>query len=337
MFSSKNLYKKRRLQNHYRTRNQYINRELNPYTYNRSNRSDTFITGRQLRFYFLLFIITTFIVGITLNRIELNIVVEQLKEEGIDYDSFREMLIPSKMIKDIKRKMDKELETNEINTKKGSQTYDTADYITLAMLLNRYNLNNARNIGKSNSNFIISNLSQNKSFIELKAYYKAILGDIKCFPVIPISDGELNVTFIDTWNAYRSYGGNRRHEGTDIMSKENLRGVYPIVSMTDGTVEKMGWLEQGGYRIGIRGTYGAYYYYAHLESYAPDLKIGDSIKAGDFLGYMGDSGYGAEGTVGEFDVHLHVGIYVETDFGELSVNPYSILLYLESIKGSKEK
>ncbi|QHQ63778.1 peptidoglycan DD-metalloendopeptidase family protein [Anaerocolumna sedimenticola] len=247
------------------------------------------------------------------------------------------MLIPSKMIKDIKRKMDKELESNEINTKKGSQTYDTADYITLAMLLNRYNLNNARNIGKSNSNFLISNLSQNKSFMELKAYYKAILGDIKCFPVIPNSDGELNVTFIDTWNAYRSYGGNRRHEGTDIMSKENLRGVYPIVSMTDGTVEKMGWLEQGGYRIGVRGTYGAYYYYAHLESYAPDLKIGDSINAGDFLGYMGDSGYGAEGTVGEFDVHLHVGIYVETDFGELSVNPYSILLYLESIKGSKEK
>ena len=121
------------------------------------------------------------------------------------------------------------------------------------------------------------------------------------------------------------------------MSKENIRGVYPIVSMTDGTVEKMGWLEQGGYRIGIRGTYGAYYYYAHLDSYAPGLKIGESIKAGDFLGYMGDSGYGTEGTVGKFDVHLHVGIYVETDFGELSVNPYSVLLYLESIKENQKK
>lgn len=313
MFFTKNLYLKRRIRNHYfRRRNQ---------------------AGRQLRFYFLLLVITAFIVGMTLNRIELNIVVKQVKAEGIDYDSFREMLIPVKMIKDMKNKMDKESEYTEIKKTKKLQNYDTADYITLSMLLNKYDLNNMRTIGKKNRNFLINNLSDTKSFIELKSYYKAILGDIKCFPVGPNSGGELNIDFIDTWNAYRSYGGNRRHEGTDIMSKENKRGVYPVISMTDGTVEKMGWLEQGGYRIGIRGTYGAYYYYAHLESYAPGLKIGDSVKAGDFLGYMGDSGYGKEGTVGKFDVHLHVGIYVETDFGELSVNPYCILCYLKEVNG----
>jgi murein DD-endopeptidase MepM/ murein hydrolase activator NlpD len=100
--------------------------------------------------------------------------------------------------------------------------------------------------------------------------------------------------------------------------------------MTAGTIEKMGCLEQRGYRIGVRGTSGAYFYYAHLDSYAPDLQIGDSVKAGDFLGYMGDSGYGKEGTVGKFDVHLHMGIYIDTSFGELSVNPYSILLYLDT-------
>ena len=46
---------------------------------------------------------------------------------------------------------------------------------------------------------------------------------------------------------------------------------------------------------------------------------------------MGDSGYGAqEGTVGNFPVHLHVGIYLKTDnYEELSVNPYWVLRYLE--------
>ena len=49
---------------------------------------------------------------------------------------------------------------------------------------------------------------------------------------------------------------------------------------------------------------------------------------------MGDSGYGTEeGTVGMFDVHLHVGIYIKTEkYKELSVNPYWILKYLEDRK-----
>ena len=61
--------------------------------------------------------------------------------------------------------------------------------------------------------------------------------------------------------------------------------------------------------MGILAPGGAYFYYAHLDSYA-DLKEGDPVKAGDFLGYMGDSGYGEEGTTGKFPVHLHVGIYL---------------------------
>ena len=28
------------------------------------------------------------------------------------------------------------------------------------------------------------------------------------------------------------------------------RGYYPIVSITDGTVESLGWLELGGWRVG---------------------------------------------------------------------------------------
>ena len=60
------------------------------------------------------------------------------------------------------------------------------------------------------------------------------------------------------------------------------------------------------------------------------------MAAGDILGYMGDTGYGEEGTTGKFPVHLHVGIYVRTDaVAELAVNPYPVrafvLAHLESV------
>lgn len=123
----------------------------------------------------------------------------------------------------------------------------------------------------------------------------------------------------------------RGHEGTDLMAGENVRGLYPIISITDGTVAKIGWLEKGGNRIGIWTEAGAYFYYAHLDSYA-NLKVGDQVKAGQLLGFMGDTGYGEAGTKGMFPVHLHLGIYIYPDGTEMSINPYAILKYAEQKK-----
>ena len=160
-------------------------------------------------------------------------------------------------------------------------------------------------------------------------YTKAIWNDVKYFPVPESTiDATLEVNFTNSWMNERTYGGKRGHEGTDIMAKKNVPGMYPVVSMTDGIVQNKGWLEKGGYRIGVLAPSGAYFYYAHLHSYA-DVKIGDEIPAGTLLGFMGDSGYGSEGTTGKFPVHLHVGIYLYPNGEEMSVNPYWILRYLE--------
>ena len=51
--------------------------------------------------------------------------------------------------------------------------------------------------------------------------------------------------------------------------------------------------------------------------------------AGDLLGFMGVSGYGKEGTVGKFPVHLHFVIYFTAGDKEISVNPYPILKAME--------
>lgn len=159
--------------------------------------------------------------------------------------------------------------------------------------------------------------------------YETILKDIEFFPVMPDETGGETLTLYDSWMGERTYGGKRFHEGTDIMTSNNERGYFSIVTMTDGVVEKLGWLEKGGYRIGIRSPSGAYFYYAHLYSYEEGLKEGDAVKAGEIIGKMGDSGYGKiPGTVGNFDVHLHLGIYLDMEGRETSVNPYHILEYL---------
>lgn len=161
-------------------------------------------------------------------------------------------------------------------------------------------------------------------------YEKSIWCDLEYFPVPSEREGELNISFENSWMSERTFGGKRGHEGTDIMASMNQRGHYPVISISDGVIEKTGWLPQGGYRIGVRSPNGAYFYYAHLYDYAEEIEEGREVKAGELLGFMGDSGYGEEGTVGKFDVHLHVGIYLNDENGqEFSINPYWIMKYLE--------
>lgn len=161
---------------------------------------------------------------------------------------------------------------------------------------------------------------------------RRVQAEARYFPV-PLStrDASLKVSYVDSWMGERKFGGERGHEGTDLMASEEIRGLYPVVSMSDGTVSNLGWLEQGGYRVGISTEEGTYYYYAHLDSYA-NIKRGDPVKAGELLGFMGDTGYGEEKTTGMFPVHLHVGIYFYIGDGEVSVNPYYVLKSLEGKK-----
>ena len=173
---------------------------------------------------------------------------------------------------------------------------------------------------------------QARKYYEL---YEDIWKDLVYFPVPESTQNEeALVSYENSWMFERTYGGSYGHEGTDLMAGIQKSGYYPIVSISDGVVERVGRLEKGGWRIGIRSLHNVYFYYAHLDSYAEDFKEGDVIKAGQILGYMGDTGYGVkEGTRGKFDVHLHLGIYIRTEeIRELAVNPYWFLKYLEQNK-----
>ena len=155
--------------------------------------------------------------------------------------------------------------------------------------------------------------------------HSIITEDMQYFP-IPL-EYRSEVTYEDSYGAFRNNGG---HEGCDIMDTRNEPGRIPIISATDGTVTNIGWLFLGGYRVGITSDNGVYYYYAHLDSYAAGIEKGDRITAGQFIGFMGNTGEGIEGTSGNFPVHLHFGIYTGVDNGEeQAVNSYPYLTGLE--------
>lgn len=114
--------------------------------------------------------------------------------------------------------------------------------------------------------------------------------------------------FTDTWGAARS--GGRKHEGVDILAKKGT----PVRSTTDGILVRIGESGLGGKAVYVQGP-GARHYYAHLNAFAGQ-KLYARIRAGEVIGYVGDTG-NAKGTP-----HLHYGIYL-TDGG--AVNPYPLI------------
>jgi len=105
----------------------------------------------------------------------------------------------------------------------------------------------------------------------------------------------------DTWQAAR--GDGRKHEGQDIFAE---RGT-PILSATSGFILKIGENSLGGQTVSVIGKGGRVYYYAHLDSYARGIKVGDRVTTRTVLGYVGTTG-NAQGT----PPHLHFGVYTST-------------------------
>ncbi len=113
----------------------------------------------------------------------------------------------------------------------------------------------------------------------------------------------------DDFGNSRSYGFQRKHLGHDFFASAGT----PVAAVEDGVVEVMGWNRFGGWRIGIRSFDGMrYYYYAHFRKdnpFAKGLEEGHTVKAGQTIGYVGQTGYSFKENVNNIQVpHLHFGI-----------------------------
>ena len=90
------------------------------------------------------------------------------------------------------------------------------------------------------------------------------------------------------------------HHGDDIFAPLGA----PVLAVADGTVYSVGWNKVGGNRLWIRDASGNQFYYAHLSAFSPLAVNGSDVKAGDVVGFVGNSG-DAEGT----PFHLHFEIH----------------------------
>ncbi|EGD46241.1 Peptidase M23 [Ruminiclostridium papyrosolvens DSM 2782] len=134
----------------------------------------------------------------------------------------------------------------------------------------------------------------------------------------------------DDFGAQRTFGGDRAHEGNDIIAD----GGVPIVSITDGVIRDMNWNDFGGNIVGVLTDKDTYFYYAHMRGFNTAFHEGDRVKAGDVLGYVGNTGYGPPGTSGMFITHLHlqIGIKLEGQKKRFYISPYNIVAYLDQFR-----
>ena len=150
----------------------------------------------------------------------------------------------------------------------------------------------------------------------------------------PIAAG-YSYSHSDDFGASRTFGYDRKHLGHDMMGQVGT----PVIAIESGYVAELGWNQYGGWRVGINSFDGRrYYYYAHLRQnrpYAEDLEKGDTVQAGDVIGYIGRTGYSAEENVNNIDTyHLHFGLQLIFDESqregnnEIWVSGYELVKFL---------
>ena len=106
------------------------------------------------------------------------------------------------------------------------------------------------------------------------------------------------VSFTDTYGAPRA--AVTWHHGEDIFAPLGA----PVLAVADGTVFSVGWNDIGGYRFWLRDRQGNQFYYAHLSAFSPLAVNGRDVKAGDVIGFVGNTG-DAQST----PYHLHFEIH----------------------------
>jgi peptidoglycan hydrolase-like protein with peptidoglycan-binding domain len=123
-------------------------------------------------------------------------------------------------------------------------------------------------------------------------------------PVFGIAVSSLTENFGDARG-----GGTRTHQGLDIMAKEGT----PIASPSDAVVVRVGNGANSGLYIRTANPGGENLVYMHLSSIASGIEAGKSVKRGDIIGFVGNTGNASGGPA-----HLHL----EVRQGGSALDPY---------------
>ena len=139
----------------------------------------------------------------------------------------------------------------------------------------------------------------------------------------------------DTFGALRSDVPGNWHHGDDIFAPLGA----PVLACVDGTVFSVGWNNIGGNRLWLRDGQGNEFYYAHLSAYSPAARNGNRVKAGEVVGFVGNTG-DAEGTPYHLHFEVHPVAYLALGYdGAVDPTPYLLAwqqqkdLYLAQVAG----
>lgn len=110
------------------------------------------------------------------------------------------------------------------------------------------------------------------------------------------------------------------HHGNDIFAPLGA----PVLAVADGTLFSVGWNAVGGWRLWLRDRQGNEYYYAHLSAYSPLARDGTPVRAGDVIGFVGDSG-DARGTPSHLHFEIHPAALLGLGYDGV-IDPYAYLL-----------
>jgi murein DD-endopeptidase MepM/ murein hydrolase activator NlpD len=124
--------------------------------------------------------------------------------------------------------------------------------------------------------------------------------------------------FGDTFGGFRGDVPGNWHHGDDIFAPLGA----PVLACADGTVFSIGWNNVGGNRLWLRDSQGNEFYYAHLSAYSPAAKDGNRVKAGEVVGFIGNTG-DAEGTAYHLHFEIHPVAYLSLGYdGAVDPTPY---------------
>jgi murein DD-endopeptidase MepM/ murein hydrolase activator NlpD len=125
-------------------------------------------------------------------------------------------------------------------------------------------------------------------------------------------------SFGNTFGAFRGDVAGNWHHGDDIFAPLGA----PILACADGLVFSVGWNDVGGNRLWLRDSQGNEFYYAHLSAFTPLARNGMHVKAGEMLGFVGNTG-DAQGTPTHlhFEVHPSSLLFMGYD-GAVNPTPY---------------
>ena len=111
------------------------------------------------------------------------------------------------------------------------------------------------------------------------------------------------------------------HHGEDIFAPMGA----PVLAVADGTLFSVGWNDVGGNRLWLRDRQGNEFYYAHLSAFSPLAVNGARVRAGDVIGFVGDTG-DAEGTPPHLHFEFHFVGLLALGYDLSAVDPYPYLI-----------